>query len=205
MGDRRQRRSVDGLHALGRPTAPTTGAACRPPGRRSPAAVWTSAPDGASTHFADQPLRSDLNTGGETPSGPLLCALIDMAYLTGQPIGDLLALEWRDLGPEGIYFARGKVEKITASKVTVEWTPKLRDVERRLKDLRKERRAFGSMVFVRQDREGPDGQGGQRWHARRFGHGPALDRVADRHLRAATQRSENGGDEVSAVRRSRPG
>jgi integrase len=87
----------------------------------------------------------------DTRSGPMLCALIDMAYLTGQAIGDLLQLEWKDLRADGIFFARGKVEKTTGAKVLIEWTPKLRDVERRLKALRKERRAFGSAVFVRQD------------------------------------------------------
>jgi integrase len=87
----------------------------------------------------------------DTRSGPMLCALIDMAYLTGQAIGDLLALEWPDLRSDGIFFARGKVEHSTGSKVTIAWTPKLRDVERRLKELRKKRRAFGAKVFVRQD------------------------------------------------------
>jgi integrase len=91
------------------------------------------------------------NTGLTTRAGPMLCALIDMAYLTGQAVGDLLRLEWRHLTPAGITFARGKVEKTTRSKVTIEWTPKLRDVERRLREMRKERRAFGSAVFVRQD------------------------------------------------------
>lgn len=87
----------------------------------------------------------------DTRSGPMLCALIDMAYLTGQAIGDLLALEWKHLRDDGIFFARSKVDKTTGSKVTIAWSPKLRDVERRLKALRKERRAFGSLVFVRQD------------------------------------------------------
>lgn len=89
--------------------------------------------------------------GDETRSGPMLCALIDMAYLTGQAIGDLLSLEWPHLRPAGIFFARSKVDKTTGSKVTIQWTPKLRDVERRLRDLRKERRAFGGQVFVTQD------------------------------------------------------
>lgn len=87
----------------------------------------------------------------ETRSGPMLCALIDMAYLTGQAIGDLIALEWSKFGPHGIAFARQKVAKSTAAKVLIEWSPKLRDVERRLKDLRKKRRAFGLRVFCRQD------------------------------------------------------
>lgn len=93
------------------------------------------------------------NTGKLTRSGPMLCALIDMAYLSGQAIGDLLRLEWRHLTPAGIVFARGKVEKTTRSKVTIGWTPKLRDVERRLREMRKQRRAFGARVFVRQDGE----------------------------------------------------
>jgi len=87
----------------------------------------------------------------DTRSGPMLCALIDMGYLTGQAIGDLLALEWTDLGRDGIFFARAMVSKSTNAKVVIGWTPKLRDVERRLKELRKERRAFGTKVFCRQD------------------------------------------------------
>jgi integrase len=87
----------------------------------------------------------------DTRSGPMLCALIDMAYLTGQAIGDLLALEWSHFRPAGIFFARGKVEHSTGSKALIEWTPKLRDVERRLRELRKTRRAFTPRVFTRQD------------------------------------------------------
>lgn len=87
----------------------------------------------------------------DTRSGPMLCALIDMAYLTGQAISDLLALEWSAFKPLGIFFGRGKVEDTTQSKVTIEWTVKLRDVERRLRDLRKARRAFTPKVFTRQD------------------------------------------------------
>jgi integrase len=87
----------------------------------------------------------------DTRSGPMLCALIDMAYLTGQAIGDLLALEWSAFGPEGITFARSKVAETTGAKVTIEWSDKLRDVERRLRDLRKTRRAFTPRVFTRQD------------------------------------------------------
>jgi integrase len=87
----------------------------------------------------------------DTRSGPMLCALVDMAYLTGQAIGDLLDLEWSAFGADGILFKRSKVARSTGAKVLIEWTPKLRDVERRLKVLRKERRAFGSHVFCRQD------------------------------------------------------
>lgn len=87
----------------------------------------------------------------ETTSGPMLCALIDMAYLTAQPIGDLLALTWDRFTDAGIPFGRSKVAHSTAAKVTIEWTPRLQDVHRRLKELRKQRRAFTPAVFTTQD------------------------------------------------------
>jgi integrase len=85
----------------------------------------------------------------ENESGRMLCALIDMAYLTGQAIGDLLDLEWDDFLNDGILFARGKVEKTTGSRVVIEWTPRLRELEARLRRMRKERRGFGAAVFVK--------------------------------------------------------
>lgn len=88
--------------------------------------------------------------GSDTRSGPMLCALIDMAYLTGQRIGDLLALEWGQVGPDGIAFHPAKTRGSTGARVLIEWTPKLRDVERRLRELRKERRAFTASVFTQQ-------------------------------------------------------
>jgi len=87
----------------------------------------------------------------DTTSGPMLCALIDMAYLTAQPIGDLLALTWDRFTDVGIPFGRSKVADSTGAKVTIEWTPKLQDVHRRLKELRKQRRAFTPAVFTTQD------------------------------------------------------
>lgn len=89
--------------------------------------------------------------GLRTRSGPMLCALIDMAYLTGQRIGDLLALEWADLGADGVRFTPGKTASSTAASVVIEWTPRLRDVERRLHELRVARRGFAPQVFTTQD------------------------------------------------------
>ena len=82
-----------------------------------------------------------------TRSGPMLCALVDMAYLTGQRIGDLLSMEWAQVGPHGISFETAK----TGAKVLIEWTPRLRDVERRLRQLRVDRDAFTPRVFTTQE------------------------------------------------------
>lgn len=88
--------------------------------------------------------------GRRTRSGQMLAALIDMAYLTGQRIADLLALECSAFGAEGITFRPAKTRGSTGVAVLIEWTPRLRDVERRLRELRQDRRAFGPVVFTRQ-------------------------------------------------------
>jgi integrase len=133
----------------------------RPPGSNPVLAIRTMATPARGRYITDSELRrikvaamrATDRWGNvlDTRSGPMLCALIDMAYLTGQAISDLLSLEWSNLRRDGIFFARSKVDKTTGAKVTIGWTPKLRDVEQRLKALRKERRAFGAKVFVRQD------------------------------------------------------
>lgn len=86
--------------------------------------------------------------GRRTRSGPMLCALLDMAYLTGQRISDLLAMEWADLGRDGILFQPSKVAGSTAAKILIAWTPKLEDVVRRLKGFKKR---HIRRVFVTQD------------------------------------------------------
>lgn len=71
--------------------------------------------------------------GLRTRSGPMICALIDLAYLTGQRIGDLLALQWSAVGKEGILFKPRKNEKNTRVAVLIEWTPSLRALIDRIK------------------------------------------------------------------------
>jgi integrase len=70
-------------------------------------------------------------------SGLMLCALIDMAYLTGQRIGDLLTMEWSEVGKDGILFQPNKVAGSTGAKVLIEWSPKLRNVVERLRVLKR--------------------------------------------------------------------
>lgn len=89
--------------------------------------------------------------GLRTRSGPMLCALVDMAYLTGQRIGDLLTLEWSQVKDAGILFEPAKTKGSTGAAVLIEWTPKLLNVLERLKGLRKERRGFAPQLFTTQD------------------------------------------------------
>jgi integrase len=100
-----------------------------------------------------------------TRSGPMLCALLDVAYLTGQRIGDLLELRWRRadalddggdvvhpfIGDDGIYIKPSKTGGSSGLSVLVEWTPRLLDAVERLKELRKRRRGFTTKVFITQE------------------------------------------------------
>lgn len=88
--------------------------------------------------------------GKKTRSGLMLAALVDMAYLTGQRISDLLALEWSAVRPEGIVFKPGKTERSTGASVDISSTPRLEQLVGRLRALRKARRAFGPFVFTNQ-------------------------------------------------------
>jgi integrase len=87
--------------------------------------------------------------GRRTRSGPMLAAVIDLAYLTGQRIGDLLDLRWNKraatneageviapyIAAEGIYFKPSKTAGSTGAKVVITWTPKLRGVIERIERL----------------------------------------------------------------------
>ena len=93
----------------------------------------------------------------DTTSGPMLCCLIDMAYLTGQRIGDLLQLRWEldtddaeapHMREDGIWFKPQKIRGKTGAAVLIEWTPALRDLVTRLKELKLKRPGSSKLVFV---------------------------------------------------------
>jgi len=55
--------------------------------------------------------------------------VMDLCYLTGQRIGDVLKIEYAHLNGDGIFFEQQK----TGKRLTVQWTPELRDVVARAK------------------------------------------------------------------------
>lgn len=62
---------------------------------------------------------------------PWLQCVMDLCYLTGQRIGDVLKIELLHLRDDGIYFEQQK----TGKRLVVEWTPELRAVCERAKSL----------------------------------------------------------------------
>jgi integrase len=85
--------------------------------------------------------------GKRTRMGLTVCLLIDLAYLTGQRIGDILNLRWHKLAAmdetgevsapyvakEGLYFRPSKTAGSTGAKVLIEWTPRLKEAIERLR------------------------------------------------------------------------
>lgn len=105
--------------------------------------------------------------GKRTRSGAMLAALIDVAYLTGQRIGDLLELQWKQdpgdpdaphVTPDGLRFRPSKTRQKTGAAVIIEWTPRLRDVVDRLRKIhaarllkrRAEQRVVSGYLFTTQ-------------------------------------------------------
>ena len=70
---------------------------------------------------------------------------------------------WSAFGRDGIEFTPAKTSKTTGGRVLIEWTPKLRDVDRRLKELRVARRAFGDYVFTKQAAKKGMAKAGKRY------------------------------------------
>lgn len=64
-------------------------------------------------------------------AGPRLQVIMDLLYLTGQRVVDVLSIRYADLREEGIYFEQDK----TDARLTVRWTPELRAAVERAKAL----------------------------------------------------------------------
>ena len=86
--------------------------------------------------------------GKRTPSGPMICCLVEMAYLTGQRANDLLSMEWSEIGKVGILFQPGKTLASTGVEILILWTSRLEKLVQRLKAFPK---CNVKYVFCKQD------------------------------------------------------
>jgi integrase len=82
-------------------------------------------------------LRTPRGDRGRPRSGPMMVALLELLYLTGQAIGDVLALDVGDVAGEAITFRRAKVAGSTGAAVRVRISPRLRLALDQLLQIRK--------------------------------------------------------------------
>lgn len=66
-------------------------------------------------------------------AGPRLQIIMDLLYMTGQRVSDVLRIRRADLKPEGIEFTPEKTRRKTGKKLIVQWTPALQAVVDRAK------------------------------------------------------------------------
>lgn len=69
-------------------------------------------------------------------AGPRLRVIMDLCYLTGQRISDVLAVHQRDLSEAGVYFKAEKTANSTQVQFVVAWTDELRAAVEAAKALR---------------------------------------------------------------------
>lgn len=114
----------------------------RPPGSNPTAPVRTMSTPARTRYITDSELRRIKRgalvgaDGQRTESGPMLCALIELLYLTGQAVGDVLQLDVADVAGDAITFRRSKVAHSTGAAVTIVITPRLGDAIGRLLAIR---------------------------------------------------------------------
>lgn len=127
----------------------------RDPGTNPVDAVRTMSAPARDRYITDSELRRIkvaamyTKRGERTRTGPMLCALIDLAYLTGQRFSDLLDLRWSKklatnaagdiiapyIAPEGLYFKPSKTSRSTGAKILIERTPSLDEVIKRIEGM----------------------------------------------------------------------
>lgn len=83
-------------------------------------------------------------------AGDRLQVIMDLLYLTGQRVVDVLNLRVANLREDGIYFKQGK----TGAQLAVAWNPELRKVVARAKALQGDVRAL--TLLVNKHRKAPD-------------------------------------------------
>ncbi|MET3122644.1 integrase [Oxalobacteraceae bacterium GrIS 2.11] len=84
--------------------------------------------------------------GLDNRSGPMLCAFIDLALMTAQRVGDLLALEWKDWLDDGIFFHPAKTVNSTGVKMLIESSPPLKVLRARIAEMCEHTRPYDTVI-----------------------------------------------------------
>lgn len=79
--------------------------------------------------------------------------MIDLQYLTGQRIEDVLHMRWEDVREDGIYIEPEKVEGSSAAKILIAMTPDLKDVINAARALPRKKRGETILCTVRGGRK----------------------------------------------------
>jgi len=116
-------------------------------------------------------------------------AIMDVAYLTGQRIGDVLAIKLKDLREDGIYFRQSK----TGTELIVGWSPELRKAVADAKQIHASVKGF-SLFRTRQGNQLAYRTVHDFWNNARLKAGLVDCRIHDLRAKAGTDARKQGQD-----------
>lgn len=120
-------------------------------------------------------------------AGPRLQCIMDLLYLTGQRVNDVLKLRRDAITDDGVYFKQQK----TGKKLLVQWTPELRETVERAKALTKDIPTL--TLFSGRYRKAPDyGSVKRQWDEARKAANVADAQMRDVRAMSLTEAEEQG-------------
>lgn len=123
-------------------------------------------------------------------AGPRLQVIMDLQYLTGQRIGDVLRIRAEDVTDEGIAFRQQK----TGAKLLVQWTPELNAAVDRARSLYGNVRPLKTLLCNRRGKAPDYSTVALQWRKAALAAGIEDARQNDLRARAITDVDEAGGD-----------
>jgi integrase len=123
-------------------------------------------------------------------AGPRLAVIMDLQYLTGQRISDVLAIRTEDLTDAGIAFRQQK----TGAKIIVQWSPELRAAVDRARGLNGNVRPLKTLLCNRRGKPPDYRTVYLQWTKACAAAGVADARINDLRAAAITDVDDLGGD-----------
>lgn len=127
-------------------------------------------------------------------AGPRLRCVMDLLFLTGQRVDDVLKIRLADLRPEGIYFEQDKTE----ARLVVGWSPELEAAVARAKALIRGVSGF-TLLQGRKGRPADYGSVSRQWADACKAAGVADAQLRDLRAMAATAVKAQGGNATALL------
>lgn len=140
-------------------------------------------------------------------AGERLQIIMDLCYLTGQRISDVLAIRLSDLAKDGILFKPAKTKNSTQAQLLVRWSPGLEAVVERAKALHskgKVRALIPTLLFNRKRRAPDYATTKMLWDAARKAAKVEDVHIHDLRAKALTDAKKQGEDPQALAAHSNP-
>lgn len=128
-------------------------------------------------------------------ANPALQVIIDLLYLTGQRIGDVLGIRYADLTEHGVQFVQQK----TGKKLIVGWNDDLRSAVKRARELHQSVKGFTNLIHGRDGKPIPYGRVQEQFERLRDKVGIKDIHIHDFRAKAGTDAKSAGLDSMALL------